>query len=439
MSGHRQMHGLGLSAPPRGRASRWLVPYVIAVDIAGAAVVLATFPGLPQEVWMILVVFIIFAALAESWVVPLSGQGAISLCFTVIYLAAVLFGPCFGALTACGGSLIADGIVRRKGVARTAFNAGQLAVVGGLTGLAFATFRGDSSFSLTTNAVAYVAAAIVYMIVNSVLTVGVLALHGQRFLHLWRLALQEAGLFYIAMVPLGALVANAYSQSPWTLLYFPLLIWVLYKGFWLYGRLRTETGQALVALASMVDKRDRYTAQHSVRVAGYAAQIALHLGLSVDAIDLIVSAAHVHDLGKISIDNRILLKEGLLTDEERQQVNTHSAAGAELAGQFSMYHAGAEIIRHHHERWDGRGYPDGLAGDAIPIGARIIAVADVYDAMTSDRPYRRALSHEVAIGELMRGSGTRFDARVVDAFLAPGSKPASAPAPVSKERLSARA
>ena len=140
--------------------------------------------------------------------------------------------------------------------------------------------------------------------------------------------------------------------------------------------------------------------------------------MPAEEIDLIVSAAQVHDLGKISIDNRILFKEGRLTDEERRQVNTHSAAGAELAGQFSMYGAGAAIIRHHHERWDGSGYPDGLAGDAIPLGARIIAVADVYDAMTSDRPYRAALSHEVAVSELMRGSGSQFDATVVEAFLA---------------------
>ena len=110
-------------------------------------------------------------------------------------------------------------------------------------------------------------------------------------------------------------------------------------------------------------------------------------------------------------------------------MNTHPAAGAELAGQFCMYGEGAEIIRHHHERWDGSGYPDGLAGEAIPLGARLIAVADVYDAMTSDRPYRRALSHEVAVSELIRGSGTQFDARVVEAFLAPDVRRAEAAAP----------
>jgi HD-GYP domain-containing protein (c-di-GMP phosphodiesterase class II) len=236
--------------------------------------------------------------------------------------------------------------------------------------------------------------------------------------HQWLLALRDGGLLFLAMAPLGALAANAFEQSPWTLLYFPLLLWVIYRGFKLFAHLRDDTDKALIVLANTIDKRDAYTYQHSVRVAGYVADIAARLNLPADEIDLIVSAAHVHDLGKIAIDNRILFKEGPLTDEERLQVNTHPAAGAELAGQFSMYGEGADIIRHHHERWDGAGYPDGLAGDAIPLGARIIAVADVYDAMTSDRPYRRALSHEVALSELVRGSGTQFDSRVLEAFLA---------------------
>lgn len=229
--------------------------------------------------------------------------------------------------------------------------------------------------------------------------------------------------------PLGALAASAYEQSPWTLLYFPLLVWIIYKGFSLFAHLRGDTDKALVVLANTIDQRDTYTYQHSARVADYVSHIAARLNLPAEDVDLIVSAAHVHDLGKIAIDNRILFKEGPLTDEERQEVNRHPAAGAELAGQFSMFGEGADIIRHHHERWNGTGYPDGLAGEAIHLGARIIAVADVYDAMTSDRPYRRALSHEVALSELIRGSGTQFDARVVEAFLAPANGRPSLAAP----------
>lgn len=348
------------------------------------------------------------------------------------YAAAVLFGPCFGALTAVGACLVADGLVRRKGIARTAFDAGMFALSSGLTGLTFDALKAGPGFGLTSNALAYAVAAVVFVIVNSALATGALALLGRRFVHLWLHALREGGIFYIAQAPLGALVANAYVQSPWAMLYFPPVIWVFYKGFGLFAQLRTETDNALVVLANTIDKRDRYTYEHSVRVAKYVAQIATWLKLPDDEIDLIVSAAQVHDLGKISIDNRILLKEGPITDEERQQINTHSAAGAELAGQFSMYRTGADIIRHHHERWDGTGYLNGLAGEAIPLGARIIAVADVYDAMTSDRPYRVALTHEVALAEIIRGSGSQFDARVVEAFLAPAEEESSAAVPSAK-------
>jgi uncharacterized membrane protein len=416
-------------ASNRPRPSRWLVPYIIGIDLAALVVVLTTIRGLPPQPGLVLVVFIAVTTLAESLTVPVRRETVLSLAFAVTYAAAILFGPCFAALTAAGGNLFADGLVRRKGIARAAFNAGQFALCGGLTGLAFDALRVGDSLNLATNALAYTVAAVVYILANSALASGVIALHGQPFLHAWLHSLREGGIFYAAEAPLGALAANAYAQSPWTLLYFPLVIWVFYKGFRLFAQLRTETDNALVVLANTIDKRDRYTYEHSVRVARYVAQIAVRLELPADEVDLIVSAAQVHDLGKISVDNRILLKEGPITDEERQQINTHPAAGAELAGQFSMFRTGADIIRHHHERWDGRGYPDGLAGEAIPLGSRIIAVADVYDAMTSDRPYRAALAHEVAIAELIRGSGSQFDARAVEAFLAHAEQKSSAAVP----------
>lgn len=203
---------------------------------------------------------------------------------------------------------------------------------------------------------------------------------------------------------------------------------MLAKGFALHAQLRDQTGRALDVLADTIDKRDPYTYQHSLRVADHVRRITTEMGIESEEAELIVSAAHVHDLGKIAIDNRTLFKEGRLTDEEWEQIKLHPEAGAALAAQFSLFDKGAEIIRHHHERWNGSGYPDGLVGESIPLGARMIAVADVYDAMTSDRPYRRALPHEVAAAELMQGRGVLYDPQVVSAFLAANaevSKPVS--------------
>ena len=129
--------------------------------------------------------------------------------------------------------------------------------------------------------------------------------------------------------------------------------------------------------------------QHSQRVARLAGEIAAAMGLAPREIDLIVAAARVHDLGKIATDNRVLFKQSSLTPDEWRVIEAHPVEGGELAGRFSMFRQGRLYIRHHHERWDGKGYPDGLAGDDIPLGARIIAVADSYDAMTSDRPIAR--------------------------------------------------
>jgi putative nucleotidyltransferase with HDIG domain len=432
-----QTYSLGaLGSPLQTRTSRWLAPYIIGIDVVALVVVLITLPGLPPQLWLNLAVLIAVTTLLDWWRVPMGRHGALSFSMMTTYATAILFGPCMGALTAAGGSLIADGLVRRKGIAKTAFSTGLFALCSGLSGLTFDAFRFDSSLHLTANALAYVMAAVVFILANTILASGAIALQGQPFARVWLLTIREGGIFFLAEAPLGALMVCAYSQSPWTLLYFPLVIWVFVKGFSLAAKLRTETDNALVVLANTIDKRDRYTYEHSVRVARYATEIAAELKLPGEDADLIFSAAQVHDLGKISIDNRILLKDGPLTDEERQQINSHSAAGAELAGQFSMYRAGAAIIRHHHERWDGTGYPDGLAGEAIPLGARIIAVADVYDAMTSDRPYRNALSHEVAVAELIRGRDSQFDARAVDAFLAPAEGRLSVAAP-SAEALRA--
>jgi HD-GYP domain-containing protein (c-di-GMP phosphodiesterase class II) len=130
----------------------------------------------------------------------------------------------------------------------------------------------------------------------------------------------------------------------------------------------------------------------------------------------IVAAARVHDVGKVGIKDTALLKPGPLTTEERQDLQMHTIIGAEIVSRIPEYRLTASIIRHHHERWDGAGYPDGLAGDDIPIGARIIAVADAFDAMTSDRPYRRGMSAEAAIEEVQNSAGHQFDPTIVAAF-----------------------
>ena len=137
-----------------------------------------------------------------------------------------------------------------------------------------------------------------------------------------------------------------------------------------------------------------------------------------------VSFARIHDIGKAAVRDAVLLKNGPLTDLERRSIESHSSIGADLIARMHAYRECVELIRHHHERWDGGGYPSRLIADRIPLGARIMAVADSLDAMTTDRPYRKALSFEAAVAEIRRNSGSQFDSNVVDAFLGALDDPA---------------
>jgi HD-GYP domain-containing protein (c-di-GMP phosphodiesterase class II) len=149
----------------------------------------------------------------------------------------------------------------------------------------------------------------------------------------------------------------------------------------------------------------------------YAVEIAHELDLDEGLVELIEQAASVHDLGKIGIPDRILLKPGPLSTEERITMWLHTEIGARILSQFHLFRSGADIVLHHHEAFDGSGYPGGLAREAIPLGARVVAVADAFDAMTSDRPYRGALSVDEAADRLRTGAGTQWDPVVVDALL----------------------
>jgi diguanylate cyclase (GGDEF)-like protein len=170
------------------------------------------------------------------------------------------------------------------------------------------------------------------------------------------------------------------------------------------------------ALVAMLDARDGYTGRHTRAVADMAEQLAIALGMDPGTARLVSLAARLHDVGKIAVPEAILLKPAPLTEAEWRLVQASSATGAEVIERIPPLRALAPLIRAQHERWDGQGYPDHRAGDAIPLGARILAVADAYGAMISDRPYRKALSTDQARCELKRASGRQFDPAVVAAL-----------------------
>jgi putative nucleotidyltransferase with HDIG domain len=192
-----------------------------------------------------------------------------------------------------------------------------------------------------------------------------------------------------------------------------------------YRRLEESSLEAIESLNATVEAKDPYTAGHSLRVQRIALSIGQELGLSVKDLDALRFGALFHDIGKIAIPDILLTKPGRLTEDEYELMKRHSAEGARIVAKFGRLRDSVAIIRHHHERWDGRGYPEGLAGDDIPVAAAIAGLADAWDAMTIERPYQRALSPGEALEEVRACRGAQFVPAIVDAFFeAAGKRPA---------------
>jgi putative nucleotidyltransferase with HDIG domain len=172
----------------------------------------------------------------------------------------------------------------------------------------------------------------------------------------------------------------------------------------------------VAALVKAIDERDAYTGAHSEEVGNLARRVARRLGMTARDLWVLALAARLHDVGKIGVPDEILNKPGPLDEGEWRLMRRHAELGADIVSKVPGLEPVARFVRSHHERWDGRGYPDGLAGDDIPLGSRVIGACDAFHAMTTDRPYRQRLDVDAALAELASGAGTQFDPGVVAAI-----------------------
>jgi putative nucleotidyltransferase with HDIG domain len=414
-----------LDPSPRGV---WIYAAVLATAAFGIALSLSFFAGAETGPPLVVLGLAVAAAYAERGSVRLSSTVEESISALPMLFAAVLFGP-LAALIVASASMLGD-FTRpylRWGI-YTSSRAITAAVVGAV---AIATSGAFESRAVGI-AVSTIVAAVVAQVLDGLFaSVTVYLRRSGGVAETARLLLPVAAAAIPLYAPLVALLAIGYDQlSAWATMLFFVPALAAQRLYTLYQEQRhltddlTEANEQLeranlsfaAALVATLDARDQYTAGHSAAVAIYSRDIALRMGLSEAEQQKAHLSGLVHDIGKIGLPPGLLEKEGPLTLDERRVMQSHSEIGERILVNVDTYSEIAHIVRHHHERVDGNGYPDGLTESEIPLLARIIAVADAYNAMTSDRPYREAMPSRVARMRLAQAVGTQFDTSVVAAF-----------------------
>jgi putative nucleotidyltransferase with HDIG domain len=429
---------------------RLLLAYQAILVLATLALAVLAFPkglGSPLAVLGLAAV----AAVAERGRVRLANPTEVSISVLPTVFAAAVFGP-LAAMIVAAASYVGDFPLLLQLEAKARAPGGDLllkwgihtsirAVYGGLAGFAALAAASLVTGDITKLVVATVAATLVAEPLDATFGAVTLRLRGGQAWKFLRMAIPMLAVSVSLYTPVVAMLTVAYSKvSPWTLALFFLPALAAQRLFGLYQEQRQLTDQLVeanaelekanlsfaTALVTTLDARDRYTAGHSAAVAIYARDIAARMGLPDEESKKAHLAGLVHDIGKIGLAPGVLEKPGALTLEERREMQRHSEIGERILAKVDSYAEIASIVRHHHERVDGGGYPDGLSEDEIPLLSRIIAVADAYNAMTSDRPYRDAMPSRVARLRLAQAVESQFDTAVVAAFeavLAGASEP----------------
>jgi putative nucleotidyltransferase with HDIG domain len=395
-------------------------PYYALVVLSALAWLLTHPVALDPLPWTGLAVTLLLMILADVVPVRISGGGFVTPGASLDFAALLLFGGPWTAVLNVASTLVAQGLVRRTPRLRLVFNAALYVLMIAGADFTFRALGGRSGrLDLPGDATALVACALSYFLLNGVGVTTVLALTGGgSFGRLFQANYALAALWHLGQLAVGALAAFAFLRlGPIALLLFGLPILLAALSFRRTFEMKQDLLEFVRALSEVLEEVDPYTRQHSLRVAEYSKLLARALGMSERAVQDLEYGALLHDLGKVGRQYQyILQKPGRLSLEEQATMRAHPHEGAEIVAKVRALKGAAEIVRNHHERPDGLGYPAGLRGEDIPLGSRIVMVADAYDAMTSDRPYRRAMEPARAVAELAKHQGTQFDGAVVAAL-----------------------
>lgn len=397
-------------------ALRTYIALVTLTALVAVAASASSARGLSDKDLLLFGIYVVFACAARLWVVHLSTKIKFTGEDLVTFAAALTLGP-FPAIVIAGSSEL----VMRRGGRRVSWYNRLFNVSAGIlrAGAAAWTYQALAQGRVLSDApFAALAACIVHYLVGTIVVDVAVSLQLRRSItRTWWLVHRRDISQTAALYLLGALAALLASRDPLAVFLFFLPMLLLIRSLRATTRLRDATKEAVFELADLIDKRDAYTHGHSQRVAGYAEQLARHLRLPESQVELIALAARVHDIGKIATPDDVLRKPGPLTAEEFERMREHAHDGEIFLSKVPAFWEGAALVGAHHERVDGAGYPRSFKGTEISIEATVIAVADAFDAMTTDRPYRQALRWPEVQIELQRGRDTQWDARIVDAFI----------------------
>ena len=382
----------------------------------------ATAPSL-VDVWLGIAFWVVLTLIASALPVKLPMGTHQAVAMAPLIAAMTLGGPAVaGWVAALGTTEVRElrGRIPWYGTLVNHAGATLPAIVGSIVQLAILSrVELPGSWGVAKELLATVAGASVIFVLNTGIASGVLALRtGQTLKSVLGGDYRATGFSSLALAPLGWLMALVYSIQWWAALLFALPLYSIRQASQQIVEMRDMFTQTIGALAEAVDKRDPFTARHSQRVKDIGVDIGLVMKVNGAELEALEWGGLLHDVGKIGVPDAVLLKQDRLNREERMIMNSHPVLGAQIIAPVSKLAAELPIIRHHHEWYNGSGYPDRLIGDEIPKLARILHVADAFEAMTAARPYRMTpLTSEQALAELRKFAGVQFDPVVVDAFV----------------------
>ncbi len=398
--------------------------YTLLVILLALLCITAAFELSSQPLWIPLVLLAAITVVIEHFAFQLPLAGSVSLSFALVYAALLYIGPPAAIACAMASAVNIHEFREHKPLTLMAFNVGQLTLSAAGAGLCFVLLGGTSlSATVSINEPVLLpaaAAALVSYILNVLLVGGAASiLRGSSLMAALRdMGFVAYGSSLVVLALLGYLLAYLLALESWLgvlLLVLPFM--ATRRVFRVYVELTTAYSETVRSLMAAIEAKDPYTRGHSERVATYARQLGEAIGVSRTEADLLERAGLLHDVGKIGISLGTLTSPSRLTPDEVRAIKLHPILGAEVVDEIEFLCDAVPIIRHHHERVDGAGYPDGMYGDNIPLFSRVLSVADSYDAMTSDRAYRPGMAQEDAVAELVRVAGTQLDVRLVDAFV----------------------